>query len=353
MLLVCCPLMEPGVTFVVVRFLHWDDGDDDTHFFPILPSVGRLRSIFATYSRHYTFRNLVRSWSSSSKTTFSFSVSTVSWCRTPSLGHLSGTSGASQRMGWPHVASYTATPAQSVPQSHRWFLLKVHFNAPIASARLVAARVVEKPVQCCFCSRSSVVSTICHAVLHTVLDVYNSVRDAANLPPIIDGRHSLMLQERWEGSVLASIVAFFFAIWTVRSMHKRGAHFLSFLEFEGFSTGQPPMSMVGALLSHAIPQTTTTRAWFVRHCQLQESQSTDLMVHVGVKAPLLKHLQIGVQLCGRPMLVVWVLAWLLLRRVVSLETTMPKIKLNILSFFSVCFERFVCRTLTLFLKWTL
>ena len=32
------------------------------------------------------------------------------------------------------------------------------------------------------------------------------------------------------------------------------------------------------------------------------------MVPVGVKAPLLKHLQVGVQLCGRPMLVVWVLA---------------------------------------------
>ena len=41
---------------------------------------------------------------------------------------------------------------------------------------------------------------------------------------------SCMLQERWEGSVRARIVAFFFAIWTVRSMHRRGVHFLSFLE---------------------------------------------------------------------------------------------------------------------------
>ena len=43
-----------------------------------------------------------------------------------------------------------------------------------------------------------------------MLDVYNSIRDAANLPPIVYGRHSLMLQEQWEGSVLASILAFFF-----------------------------------------------------------------------------------------------------------------------------------------------
>ena len=63
-----------------------------------------------------------------------------------------------------------------------------------------------------------------------MLDVYNSIRDTANLPPVIDGRHSLMSQERWEGSVLASILAFFFAIWTARSMHRCGVHFLSFLE---------------------------------------------------------------------------------------------------------------------------
>ena len=46
MSLVCCPLTKPGVTFAVVRSLHWDDGDDDTHFFLTLPSVGRLRSTF-------------------------------------------------------------------------------------------------------------------------------------------------------------------------------------------------------------------------------------------------------------------------------------------------------------------
>ena len=48
--------------------------------------------------------------------------------------------------------------------------------------------------------------------------------------------------------VLASIVAFFFAIWNP-----------FIFEFEKFGTGQPAMSMVGALLPHSIPQTTTTR----------------------------------------------------------------------------------------------
>ena len=136
-----------------------------------------------------------------------------------------------QAKGWDGPA-LRRTPRhlpRSVPQPHRWFLLKVHLNAPIASARLVTARVVDEPVQCCFCSRSS--DSLDHLPrCFTVLDVYNSIRDADNLPPTFDGRHSLMLQERWEGSVLASIVAVFFAIWNVRSMHRRGVHFLSFIE---------------------------------------------------------------------------------------------------------------------------
>ena len=43
---------------------------------------------------------------------------------------------------------------RSVPQAHRWFLLKVHLNAPIATARLAAAQVVDEPLNCCLCSRS-------------------------------------------------------------------------------------------------------------------------------------------------------------------------------------------------------
>ena len=116
-----------------------------------------------------------------------------------------------QAKGWdgPTLRRTLRHLPRSVPQSHRWFLLEVHLSAPVASARLVAARVVEEPSQCCFCSSSF--DSLDHLPrCFTVLDVCNSIRDAANLPPIIDGRHSLMLQERWEGSVLASIVAFFF-----------------------------------------------------------------------------------------------------------------------------------------------
>ena len=164
-----------------------------------------------------------------------------------------------QAKGWdgPTLRRTLRHLPRSVPQRRRWFLLKVHLNAPIASARLVAARVVEEPVQCCFCSRSS--DSLDHLPrCFTVLDVYNSIRDAANRPPTIDGRHSLMLQERW-GSVQASILAFFLCHLDSPIDAPAWSPFLLIPRIEGFSAGQPPMSMVGALLSHSIPQTTTTR----------------------------------------------------------------------------------------------
>ena len=137
-----------------------------------------------------------------------------------------------QAKGWgPMLRRTLRLLPRSVPQSHRWFLLKVHLNAPIASARLVAARVVDEPLQCCFCSSQS--DSLDHLPrCFTVLDVYDSIRVAANLPPICDGRLSLTLQERWEGSVVASTVAFFAAIWNVRSMCRRGVRFLSFMELK-------------------------------------------------------------------------------------------------------------------------
>ena len=112
-----------------------------------------------------------------------------------SLGDLPGTSGASQRMGWSHIASYTTVSTSQM--------------VPVASARLVAARVVEEPVQCCFCSRSS--DSLDHMPrCCTVLDVYNSIRDAANLPPIIDGSSQPHVARTMGGSVLASFLALFF-----------------------------------------------------------------------------------------------------------------------------------------------
>ena len=85
-----------------------------------------------------------------------------------------------------------------------------------------------------------------------MLDVCDSIRVAANLHPKSDGRLSLMLRERWEGSVVASIVAFFVAIWNVRSMCRRGVRFLTFIELRDLvlGAGELAMSIIGAVLSY-------------------------------------------------------------------------------------------------------
>ena len=98
--------------------------------------------------------------------------------------------------------------------------------------------------------------------------------------------------------------------------------------------------MVGAMLSHSIPQTTTTRPGL---SAIAIYRSDGACRGHGTIAETLAG-------CGRPMLVVWVLAELLPPRVVSLEMIILTIKLNILLFFSVCFARCVCRTLSLFFE---
>ena len=179
-------------------------------------TVGTTRSAILSVAGHRRPKRLFR-----------FFVSAVGWCRTPSLGDLPGTSGTSQRMGWSHIASYTTTPAQECASTSQMVPVEGTPQCSQYFCQTGCSACVKNPYNVVSVPSLLIISTICHAVLQRS---DNSIRDAANLPPIIDGRHSLMLQERWEGSVLASILAFFFAIWTVRSMHRRGVHFLSFLE---------------------------------------------------------------------------------------------------------------------------
>ena len=98
---VCCSLTKPGVPFAVVRSLHWDDGDDDTHFSPTLPSVGRLHSEIVSEAGHRRPKRLFR-----------FLYQRLAGAELHRwetyLEH------RVQAKGWdgPHIASYTTTPAQ-------------------------------------------------------------------------------------------------------------------------------------------------------------------------------------------------------------------------------------------------
>ena len=132
---------------------------------------------------------------------------------------------------------------RSVPQAHRRFLLKAHLNAPIAPARpgRSACRWWTFAVLFLF--------SLDHLPrCHTVFDVYDSIRVVADLLSIPDGL-SHMLQERWEGGVVASIVAFFAAIWNVDV--QAWCTLLLIRWIEGSGAGELAMSMAGALLPHS------------------------------------------------------------------------------------------------------
>ena len=113
---------------------------------------------------------------------------------------------------------------RSVPQAHRWFLLKVHFNAPLATTRLAAALVEVTDAQCFFChAAADAMSHICSCP--AVLAAYDSVAAQALLPPLLDGRAILMLQSDWDGAAVAAVLAFFRAVWDVRGVCRRGLGF--------------------------------------------------------------------------------------------------------------------------------
>ena len=131
MSLVCCPRTKLGVTLVVVRSLHWDDGDDDTHFFLTLPSVGRLRSTFFRHTVGSTHSEILsEAGHRRPKRLFRFLYQRLAGAELHRwetyLEH------RVQARGWDgHTLRRTLRHLpRSVPQLHRWFLLKVHLNAP-------------------------------------------------------------------------------------------------------------------------------------------------------------------------------------------------------------------------------
>ena len=111
-----------------------------------------------------------------------------------------------------------------------------------------------------------IVLTICHVVLQCSTFTTVSVTLQIFLQSLMVDTASCCKNDG-RGSVLASIFAFFFAIWD------------SPIDAPAWSPF--PLCVVVPL----DPTNNDDKTGFVRHCQPQESQFTDLMVPVGVKAP--------------------------------------------------------------------
>ena len=144
--------------------------------------------------RIYAFRRFERGWTTSTGTTFPFSVPADGWCRIPSWGNLPGTTRASLRLGWSNVAPCTTAFAEErATSTQNGFCGKCTSMLPSHLQGWSAARVVDEPLQCCLCSSNS--DSLDHLPrCQTVLDVCDSARVAAISPPTAIGRLSLMFQ---------------------------------------------------------------------------------------------------------------------------------------------------------------
>ena len=111
---------------------------------------------------------------------------------------------------------------RSIPQGHRWFLLKLHLNAPITTARVAAAGGLTVGEQCVFCGVGS--DSLAHITqCPAVLLAYEAVADPGTLPHLRGAREALMFQCDLDGAVIAGIVAIFAAVWDIRAAARRGA----------------------------------------------------------------------------------------------------------------------------------
>lgn len=99
-----------------------------------------------------------------------------------------------------------------MPQGNRWFLMKVHLNAPLTTARAAAAGLcVAGP--CVFCSvgEDSIAHLAACGSSGTVLQAYDRIRVHGRLLPLLYGRRALLLQDDEDGATRTALIAFFAA----------------------------------------------------------------------------------------------------------------------------------------------
>ena len=105
---------------------------------------------------------------------------------------------------------------RSVPQGHRWFLLKLHLNAPMTTARASAAGRAEIE-NCCFCGAACGDSLPHMTGCGLVLSVCDQLFAAGRMPSLSNAHPVLMMQSGLDGSSIAAVIAVFASVWRVRA----------------------------------------------------------------------------------------------------------------------------------------
>ena len=107
-------------------------------------------------------------------------------------------------------------------RGHRCFLLKLHFNVPMTSGRILKAGLGH-PEDCCFCGQASGDGWDHITTGGMVLSVCDRLCAAGRMPVTLQLAHrSLMLQDDLDGSSVAALVAIFVAVWRIRARLRMG-----------------------------------------------------------------------------------------------------------------------------------
>ena len=120
--------------------------------------------------------------------------------------------------GWDHTSlrqGLRRVP-RSLPQGHRWFLLKIHLNAPMTSARIASAGGGQ--IQPCLFCRAPGGDRWDHlACRGCVMSACDRLFHAGHIPALTTAYPTLMMQTNLDGATLAAVVATFAAVWRVRA----------------------------------------------------------------------------------------------------------------------------------------
>ena len=109
---------------------------------------------------------------------------------------------------------------RSIPQGHRWFLFRYHFNGNMTTTRLAAAGVGSGVEKCIFCGAAE--DTCAHLHSCPQLDAARAfVADEARMPTTAWAESVLFLQRKVDGAIFALALAFYAAAWSVRGLRRR------------------------------------------------------------------------------------------------------------------------------------
>ncbi len=239
---------------------------------------------------------------------------------------------------------------RSIPQGHRWFLLKVHLNAPMTSSRVAAAgRAETRP--CPFCGMAGGDAWRHLTRCGVVMSVCDRLFAAGRMSAMHDAQPMLMMQHEVDGGSMAATIAVFASVWRVR---------VSCFALEIAPSVDALYELIIKCLDcpwlvRCAPSTDRKqrRQAYGRPCQLTVPRSTDPMAPAEARAKTAKARVAGVQRSGCQRLRAWGKDRLTERLGATSVRARQTTSLSTRGSLHACAERLACRTQRWFSRSTL